>query len=92
VRQVTALLKKEYQIGLSRKDHTVLALQAVNRLNHVIGKAGLTGARPMEEMRLLQTYVNNLTLGIKRDSDQQMKIALAGVKELIEKGESKTSH
>jgi hypothetical protein len=80
------LIGGKYEKGMSRADHAILALQAINRLNHVVGRAAITKSKPIEEMRLLQIYVNNLTLGVKRDSNQEMKNALAGVRELVKKG------
>lgn len=93
-RYVMPLTGNESGSGLSKEENQILALQGVNRLNQWIGRLARGGSSSEAgEMRILQTFVNRLTLGIKSDNPQQMRGALLSIKNLIssiaEKGEEK---
>jgi hypothetical protein len=60
-------------------------------LNQRIGFLARTRSDTAGEMKLLQTFVNNLTLGIKNDNTQMIRSALGSVRNIIstiEKSES----
>ena len=69
--------------GLSRDENRILALQNVNRLNQRIGFLAREYNSKMGELRILQTYVNSLTLGIKSDNIPQMKSALFSMRNIL---------
>ena len=68
---------------LTKVENKVLALQNVNRLNQRIGYLARQGPKDPRALRLLQTYVNNLTISLKTDNVQLMKNAIASVRSLV---------
>jgi hypothetical protein len=82
-RYVMPLIGGDSPFGLSKKENEVLALQSINRLNQRIGFLARTNSALAENMRILQTYVNNLTIGLKSDNITQMKAALSSVRNTI---------
>ncbi len=69
--------------GLSKEENRILALQNINRLNQTIGQLVRSGQSSPIDMKVLQTQVNNLTIGVKYDNAAQMKIALTQVRNLV---------
>ena len=53
---------------LSKDESRVLALQQINRLNQRIGQIARSSKENMTEMKILQTQVNRLTIGVKTDN------------------------
>ncbi len=69
--------------GFSKEESRVLALQSVNQLNQRIGYLVRSGSAEVEEMWILQTFVNRLTVGIKTDNQPQMRGALSSIRNMI---------
>ncbi|MGI0081011.1 MAG: hypothetical protein ACRECH_15490 [Nitrososphaerales archaeon] len=82
-RHVMPLVNSEAGTRFSRDESRVLALQGIHRLNQRIGFLARTNSKEMGEMKLLQTYVNNLTLGVKNDNTQQIRSALGSIRNII---------
>jgi len=69
--------------GLSKEENRVLAFQYVNRMNHRIGYLARQNAKDPNDLKLLQTYVNNLTKGLKIDNVLLIKSALSSIRSMI---------
>ena len=69
--------------GLSNEENRVLAFQNLNRLNQRIGFLARENTAISADMRLLQTYVNSLTIGLKSDNTPQIQSALSSVRNMI---------
>ncbi len=69
--------------GLSKEENRILALQNVNRLNQRIGFLAREKVTNSGDMRILQTYVNSLTIGLKSDNTAQMKAALSNIRNFL---------
>ncbi|HKW05431.1 MAG TPA: hypothetical protein VJN71_09045 [Nitrososphaerales archaeon] len=82
-RHAMPLVNNDSGARLSKEESRVLALQAIHRLNQKIGFLVRTNSKEAGEMRLLQTFVNNLTLGIKNDNTQMVQSALGSVRNII---------
>lgn len=82
-RYVMPLIGSDSPSGFSKEENKILALQNVSRLNQRIGFLAREHVAELGEMRLLQTYVNSLTLGLKTDNVPQMKSALSSVRNLL---------
>lgn len=92
-RHAIPLVSNDPSGRLSKEESRVLALQAIHRLNQRIGFLVRTNSNTAGEMRLLQTFVNNLTLGIKNDNSQMVRSALSSVRNIISTIEkSENSH
>ena len=68
----------------SKDENRILVLQQINRLNQRIGQLARASAERMPNMKVLQTQVNNLTIGVKNNNIPQMKNAFIQVKNLIQ--------
>lgn len=68
---------------LSNQENKVLALQNINRLNIHLGKLARSRKDESGNLHLLQTYVNNLTVGLKNDNIQLMKSAIASARNIL---------
>ncbi len=93
-RYVMPLIGGDSPHGLSKEENRVLAFQNVNRLNQRIGFLARENSPHSADMRLLQTYVNNLTVGLKSDNTPQIRSSLSSIRNIInslEVGESKGS-
>lgn len=83
-RYVLPLIGGGSSSGLSKEENTVLALQNVHRLNVHIGMlARSTKDDESGNLRILQTYVNNLTIALKNENVPMMKGALASARNMI---------
>ena len=82
-RYVMPLIGSDSPQGLSKEENRVLAFQNVNRLNQRIGFLARENPKNAEEMRLLQTYVNSLTIGLKQENTQQIRAALTSTRQMI---------
>jgi hypothetical protein len=69
---------------LSKEENRVLALQQINRLNHRIGQIARSSKDDFGEMRILQTYINGLTSGLKTDNQPQIKATMLRAKSYID--------
>ncbi len=69
--------------GFSKEENRVLALQAINRFNQRVGQLARSGQSTDVDLRALQTYVNNLTVGIKYGSAAQMRPALNSIRGML---------
>jgi hypothetical protein len=83
-RHTSVLIGRESFATLSKEESKILALQAIHRLNQRIGFLFRTRSKESGEMKLLQTYVNNLTLGVKNDNQAQIRSALNSIRNIIE--------
>jgi hypothetical protein len=70
--------------SFSKDENRVLALQQINRLNQRIGQIARSSKDGTGEMRILQTYVNGLTIGVKTDNVPQIQATLARAKSYID--------
>jgi DNA-directed RNA polymerase specialized sigma54-like protein len=77
------ILQPDPSSRFSAEENRLLALQCVNRLNLRIGHLVRAGRKSSEEMRLLQRYVNNLTVALKTDNKPFMRSSLSSAKNLI---------
>ena len=82
-RHAMPLISGESGARLSKEESRVLALQGIHRLNQRIGFLARTGSKEIGEMKLLQTYVNNLTIGVKNDNAQMIRSALGSIRNII---------
>ncbi len=82
-RHVMPLVSGETGTSFSKDESRVLALQGIHRLNQRIGFLARTNSGEMGEMRLLQTYVNNLTLGVKNDVPTVIRASLNSIRNII---------
>ena len=69
--------------GLSKDENKVIAFQNVNRLNQRIGFLVRESSENSGVMRILQTYVNSLTIGLKSDNIQQIRSAMTSIRNMI---------
>ena len=83
-RHVMPLIGGDSPSHFSNDECRVLALQGIMRLNQRIGLLARSGQAEMGEMKLLQTYVNNLTLGVKNNNVPQMRAALKSIRSFIQ--------
>jgi hypothetical protein len=67
----------------SKEENRILVLQAINRLNQRIGQLARSGSFVDFDLKALQTYVNNLTIGIKFENVAQMKPAIASIRGML---------
>jgi hypothetical protein len=80
--------------GFSEEEDKLLAFQSINRLNQNIGRTvreSSGNTELIEKMRILQTYVNRLTVALKSDNKQLVSSSLFSIRALIgkiEEGES----
>ena len=81
---VLALLARQSDSSFSKEENRILALQQINRLNHRIGQIARSLKGDSEEMRILQTHINGLTVGVKTDNIPQIKATVARAKSYIE--------
>ncbi len=82
-RHVMPLVSPETGSRFSKDESRVLALQGIHRLNQRIGFLVRSDSSEIGEMRLLQTYVNNLTIGVKNDNPAVMRASLNSVRNII---------
>ncbi|MGI0092382.1 MAG: hypothetical protein ACREBS_11810 [Nitrososphaerales archaeon] len=73
---VDPLLGSDSPNRFSRDENRILALQQINRLNQRIGMIARSNKEAAAEMKTLQTFINNLTIGVKNDSAQHIRFAL----------------
>lgn len=83
-RYVMPLINSESQIGFSNDEIRILALQHINRLNQRIGQIARSSKDRMTDMKALQTYINNLTIGVKNNNVPQMRSALRSASGFID--------
>ena len=69
--------------GLSKEENRVLAFQCINRMNHRIGYFSRQNVKDPSDLKLLKTYVNNLTKGLKIDNVPLIKSALGSIRNII---------
>jgi len=78
------LISRETSVTLSKDESRVLALQNINRLNQRIGQIARSSKVDTADMKILQTLVNRLTIGVKTDNVSQIRGSLALVRGYIE--------
>src|SRR5437879_4631591 len=78
------LLSREPYSPLSKGESRVLALQNINRLNQRIGQIARSSKENVSDMKILQTFVNRLTIGVKTDNVPQIRGSLASVRSYIQ--------
>jgi hypothetical protein len=81
---VLPLLARQSDPFLSKEENRILALQQINRLNQRIGQIARSSKDEYGEMRILQTYINGITAGVKTDNVPQIKASIARAKSYIE--------
>jgi hypothetical protein len=82
-RYVMPLIGGDIPSGFSKQENKVLALQNINRLNIHVGKIARSSKDESENLRLLQMYVNNLTVALKNDNVPMMKSSIASSRNMI---------
>ena len=83
-RYLIPLMEADISGQFSKDENRILVLQQINRLNQRIGQLARASAERMPNMKVLQTQVNNLTIGVKNNNIPQMKNAFIQVKNLIQ--------
>ncbi len=83
-RYVMPLISAGSESRISKDENRVLALQNVNRLNQRIGFLARQVKTDKEKIRLLQTYVNSLTIGLKTDNVLLIKNAIVFVRNIVD--------
>jgi hypothetical protein len=83
-RYVLPLVGSNSENAFSKDENRVLALQQINRLNQRIGQIARSSKDESGEMKILQTYVNSLTIGVKTDNVPQIRASIARAKSYIE--------
>jgi hypothetical protein len=81
---VLPVLARHPDTSFSKEENRILALQQINRLNHRIGQIARSSKDEYGEMRILQTYINGLTAGLKTDNAPQIKATIARAKSYVE--------
>jgi hypothetical protein len=89
-RYIAPLARSDIGQSFSKDENKILALQCINRLNQRIGLVARSIKDETGELKLLQTYVNNITVGIKNDNSQLVKSAMASTKSIIAALEHRT--
>ncbi len=84
-RYVSPLIRSS-DSSFSKDENRILALQHINRLNQRIGQLARSSKDATGEMRILQTYVNGLTIAVKSDNVPQIQATMARAKSYIESG------
>ena len=90
-RYLIPLMEADISGQFSKDENTILVLQQINRLNQRIGQLARASAERMPNMKVLQTQVNNLTIGVKNNNIPQMKNAFIQVKSLIQTLDSESN-
>ena len=75
--------------NLSKEENRVLALQNIHRLNNRVGQIARSSKEESGEMRILQMYVNNLTIALKNENMPMMKGAIASARNVIKELEKR---
>ena len=83
-RYLAPLISNQGETSFSKDENRVLALQQINRLNQRIGQIARSSKDESGEMRILQTHINGLTVGVKTDNIPQIKATMARAKSYIE--------
>jgi len=84
-RYVTPLMRRQPDGSSFSKDETrILALQQINRLNQRIGQVARSSKDSSGEMRILQSYINGLTIGVKTDNIPQITATIERAKSYIQ--------
>ena len=78
------IVSRDVSSGLSAEEARILALQQINRLNRRIGQIARGSKDEAGEMKILQTFVNRLTIGVKTDNVPQIRGSLASVRSYID--------
>jgi hypothetical protein len=81
---VSQLTGRTEATTFSKEENRILALQQINRLNQRIGQLARSSKEEYGELRILQTYINGLTAGVKTDNIPQIKATIARAKSYIE--------
>ena len=85
---VTPIIAPDQSSTLSREENQILALQSIQRINKRIGMLARTVKESAPDMKLLQTFVNSMTIGIKSSNIPQVKYGLSQARNLIQTLES----
>ena len=83
-RYVLPLIGSYQGTSFSKDENQVLALQQINRLNQRIGQIARSSKSNVGEMKILQTYINGLTIGVKTENIPQIRATMARAKSFIE--------
>jgi hypothetical protein len=78
------IVSKDPPSAISKDESRILALQQINRLNHKIGQLARGSKESNVDVKLLQTYVNRLTIGVKTNNDPQIRFAMISIRNYIE--------
>jgi len=83
-RYINPLIAGQSETSFSKEENRILALQQINRLNHRIGQIARTSKDESGEMKILQTFINGLTKGVKTDNVPQIRTTIARARSYIE--------
>lgn len=78
------MVSSRSETTFSKDENRVLALQQINRLNHRIGQIARSSKDEYGDMKILQTYINGLTAGVKSDNVAQIRATIVRAKSYIE--------
>ena len=82
-RYVFPITQSNSESSFSKDENKILALQQLTRLNQRIGLIARTSKNELENMKLLQTYVNSITSGVKNDNVPQIRYGLTQARNMI---------
>jgi hypothetical protein len=83
-RYIQPLLGRNSETSFSKEENRILALQQINRLNQRIGQIARSSKENVGEMKILQTYINGLTIGVKTDNIPQIRATIQRAKSYID--------
>jgi hypothetical protein len=83
VKYIEPILSRDTDSRLDREENRVLALQNVHRLNQKIGIMARSNSEMMEKMKLLQNFINTITIGLKNDNRQQIEFGLNRARDVV---------
>jgi len=81
---VMPIVSNDPSSPLSKDETRILALQHINRLNQKIGQLARGSKDNAGQLKILQTYVNRLTIGVKNDNIPQIRSSLTSARSLID--------
>jgi hypothetical protein len=82
-RYVSPITQSDSGSNFSKDENKILALQQLTRLNQRIGLIARTTKDELENMKLLQTYVNSITSGVKNDNLPQIRYGMTQARNMI---------
>jgi hypothetical protein len=90
-RYVTPIVERNAYSKLSREESMVLALQCINRINQIVGRAARSSKDESGSLRLLQAKINSVTIALKNDNLSMLRGAMGSLRSFVEEPEPKST-